>query len=239
MRLRLSWQALAVGVGTLSVGLGLGVPAAQAAPNVQLTTFAGYGLAAVPASVTASMSFKVPTVTGCTATNSEVAIGAGDVSGTGTAAKVSGAAVAVGCKSGKAFYEAVLTINNKTTLEGAVSAGDTIMASGSMSATKVSVSVKDTTHALSKSASGTGSKPTDVADGMTAVPVATGSTKLLPIPKFGTVGITSALLDGKTPKADSAIAVNMATAATGGTVKILTGALNGTGNGWTETWKHA
>src|SRR5579871_701259 len=170
MRFRLSVPAFAVGLAAASVGLG--APAAQAAPaNVTLTTFAGYGVPTAPATATASMGFKVPTVSGCTSAKSGVAIGAGVTAGTGGTLSVTGAAVVIGCTSGKASYGGVLEIKNKvTTLTVTVSPGDSILLSASLSATKATVSFADSTKHFSKSLTGTGVTPSQVADGMTAVP---------------------------------------------------------------------
>jgi hypothetical protein len=54
---------------------------------------------------------------------------------------------------------------------------------------------------------------------------------------FEKLSIFHATVDGVTPKAAGAVAVNMKTAT--GIVQVRTGALNTTGNAWTEVWKHS
>jgi hypothetical protein len=104
----------------------------------------------------------------------------------------------------------------------------------SVSGTATKATLKDVTQAKSVSKTGVGGTPGEVLDGITNVPSMAGTP--LPIPKFAPVTFSAAKLDGKTPKAAGAVALNLVK---GKTVQILTGALNATGNGWTETFKHA
>jgi hypothetical protein len=225
----------ALAVGLTAVSLGFGAPAAQAAgaANMKSPLFAGYAAApAASGATTASDTFKVPTVSGCTATTSAASSGAAISS---TLKKLWGAGVVLGCKGGKAGYEGTGTIASVTTNLLAVSPGDTITVTASLTASKGSITFADTTKKFSKTLSGAGGTAMYALDGMGAVPTKVGSTTNLPIPNFGKVTFTGAKLNGKTP-ATGGVGVDMVV---GTTVKIVTSALGTGGNTWTETWKHA
>jgi hypothetical protein len=57
------------------------------------------------------------------------------------------------------------------------------------------------------------------------------------IPNFGTATFRSAKVDGKTPEAARASAYNMRTS--GRVLQIATSALNTSGDGWSEIFKHS
>lgn len=225
----------ALAVGLTAVSLGLGAPSAQAAgaANMKSPLFAGFAALPGASATTAGVTFKVPTLSACTATTTAVSSGAA-IAFTGTPAKLWAAGIAMECKSGKAVYEGVITIANVTTNLVAVKPGDTIVVTASLAATKGSATFADGTHKFSKS--GAGGKATYALDGMGAVPIATGSKTDFPIPNFGKLTYTGGTLNGKTPATAPGAAVDMVV---GATTKIVTSALGTGGATWTETWKHA
>lgn len=239
--------ALSACAGAASLLAGLVVPAytAQAAPlaNASSSTNAGYAIVtSVPASASATATFTVPKITGCTASSpaSEAAIVAFIAVNVASKPTASAGFVVIGCNTSTTAkgvtYAGGTYINGvagKTTV--IPKAGDVITATVSESKTATSASLKDVTQAKTVTGKGAGGTPLEVLDGMSNVPGATAGT-VLPIPDFAPVPFSKALLDGKTPKAAGATAFNLVK---GKTVQILTGALNSTGNGWTETFKHA
>ena len=241
----------ALAATTLVVGVGLSAASADAAPlNTSSTTQAGYALmSSLPATTSTTATFVVPKVTNCTASSptSTVAADAQVMTGTGEASGY----LLIGCNyptkatgPGVSYSAGDYILNNGTTTTGNLStapkAGDTLLVTVSVTATKSTVTVKDVTTSISvmKSHATTGAA-TEVFDGISNVPVnptngCTG-TGACPVPHFGTMTFSAAKEDGKTPKAARATALNLVK---GTTVQILTGALNSTGNGWTETFKH-
>jgi hypothetical protein len=250
MKHRITMAAFA-GAATLVVGLSIPALSAQAGPlaNTPSTTQAGYGVSksAFPASTT--VKFKVPTVTGCTSTShtSEVAVTASVTATLPTSIpNIDAAFLAIACNGPSpdpagVFYSAGDYVNDAvgpTTLLPA--AGDTLVATVTVSATKTTVTIKDVTQA--KTATATGTTPTGetgikVFAGMSNIPnPPTSTTTFWPITHFGKVKFSAAKLDGATPMAAGATAFDLVK---GTTTQISTGALNLTGNGWTATFKHS
>jgi hypothetical protein len=205
--------------------------------NAQSVGQAGYEITTAPASSSASASFTVPTVTGCTSKLTGIGAGSLIFTGSGSTASASGVLVFIVCQSGSPLYQAQGIVNGTATaFSVAVAPGDAVSTSVSVTATKTKVTFKDTTKAFSKSLSGAGAVPAVVLDGIDSLVNSSTGVKL-PIPKFGTINYSAAKEDGKTPKAAAATAVDMTT--TAHKLQILTGALSTAGNAWTETFKHA
>jgi hypothetical protein len=242
MKRRLAAAGLA-GAALSLAGFVLPMTAASAAPtsalsparfaNSTTTGQAGYFVLKPPKSSSATDTFKVPTVTGCTSTAKAIAPGAYIF----TATTVTGAEVVVGCSSGAPVYFGELTVNGAgTATVFTPKPGDTIVATVSVSATASKATLKDVTQAKSKTISAAvGGVPADVLVGMDSL--VNSSNVQYHVPKFSTVTFTAAKEDGKTPKLANAVAYNMQTS--GGVLQILTSALKTTAlNSFTETFKH-
>jgi hypothetical protein len=139
------------------------------------------------------------------------------------------------------FYSAGDYVNDAvgpTTLLPA--AGDTMVATVTVTGTKTTVTIKDVTTAMTAADTGTtpaGETGIKVFDGMSNIPnPPTSTTTFWPITNFGKVKFSAAKLDGVTPMAAGATGFNLVS---GSTTQISTGALNLTGNGWTATFKHS
>jgi hypothetical protein len=205
--------------------------------NSQSVGQAGYEIRPAPASSSASASFKVPTVTGCTSTFTAVAPGSFIFTGTASAPSISGATVLVACNAGAPLYQATAIVNRTATpLTVTVAAGDVITTSVTVTKTKVTVVFADTTKHFTKTVTGTGAVPAVVLDGIDTL---VQGTTPLPVPKFSPISFSKGKEDGKTPKAAGAIAVDLVTATTPKVIRVLTSALGTTGDSWTETFKHA
>jgi hypothetical protein len=232
------------GAASLVAGLALSVYPAQAAPlaNPTSTTNAGWALASsLPASVSAADTFTVPKIT-CTPTSpasdvSTLAFIAVTVNAMTTA---SAGYIVMGCNTSASTpgvtYSGGTFINGMAGTAGLTpKAGDVMTATVSESSKATKATLTDVTQAKTVTGTGKGGTPLEVLDGMANIPGSTAGT-FLPIPKFAPITFSAAKLDNKTPKAAGAVALNLVK---GKTVQILTGPLNATGNGWTETFKHA
>jgi Peptidase A4 family len=223
----------AVGVSVVPAGAGGAsqyAPAANATSRVE----AGYALRPAPAKASASTTFSVPKLA-CPATGLlGVAPGAFIFTGSGSAASLSGATVFVVCQSGSTFYQAETIVNGRrTALPVSAARGDKIVASVSVSTTKVSVTLNDTTRHLSYTLTGTGNMPAQVLDGIDALD--SGSTQL-GVPNFGSLGFSASTIDGKTLVAAAARALDRSSLTH---LQIKTGARDATGTRFTETYKHS
>ena len=246
MNRRIAMTGLA-GAAAALLGLGLPLQSAIAAPaphllhlalaipaNSTSTAQAGYAVTTVPASSSAFAKFKVPAITGCTGTTTVTGISTGVFDFSSTSGTF--ASVFVVCNAGTPLYQATVFVNGVQTAATWVPApGNLISVSVSMSATASRATVKDITlnKSLSKSATA-GATPAAVIDGMDAL--VSGTTQL-PVPNFGKIAFSAGKIDGVTPKAAAAFAVDMKTS--GGILQIHTGTLNVAGNGWSEFFKHA
>jgi len=211
------------------MGLLVAIPAsaAQAAhPRSRLA--AGYVLRAAPASSTASATFKVPKLS-CTATTTGVGAGASIVTSSGVAA----ASIAVlACFLGSPLYTVAVEVGSNSPASTITpKAGDTISVKVSSSAASSRATITDVTQNKSQSVSGGGHKNAKTVLGMAA------DSAQVPVSNFGTVRFSAGRIDGKAVRASGAIAVDMANGAN--VLQVLTGALNSTGAGWSETFKHA
>jgi len=232
------WTAV---VGGVLVVLGLsaqavsGVPAGAnpsplAATNPQSAGVAGYYLAPPPAAASAGDTFMVPNLT-CTSTTTGVTFGAFIVVVVGEGPI---ADVLAQCQGGVAVYSGVVEVNSTTTITSFTpKAGDTMRASVAESPTGATATLRDVTQAKSKSVSTTtGATNSYLEDGAYW---AYSGTNLLPVPNFGKVRISGATIDGATPSAAGAIAVDRVD--DGGRVQIHTGPLNAAGNAWNLVFK--
>jgi hypothetical protein len=249
MKRSLGWIALS-GAALTAVAMGMpqasaqsrhvGVPTLRVV-NPTTTQAAGYAIqgAAVPASASASDSFKVPALNCTTTPGSGVGLAAVIATGTTAAPSATFGAVFALCDTSTGttpVYEAAVVVNGTQTVATfAPAVGDKISVAASETATSAKAMVKDVTQAksLTKSAA-VGATNMAVLDGMVAVP---NGTTLMPIPNFGTEHFTSGKIDGTTVMAAGAFAVDMKSS--GGVLQIHTGALNATtGNAWSEIFKH-
>jgi hypothetical protein len=233
--------AVTVGVAMAAVGLSASpVQAATAshfaaAANVTSPGQAGYVLRPAPATSSASTTFSVPGLT-CPASGLlGVAPGAFVFTGSGTTASLSGAGVFLVCQNGATIYQAEAIVNGAgTPLAVTVAKADVITTTVSVSATKVSVTLKDTTKHFTKTLTGSGATPNEVLDGIDSL--TSGGTQL-GVPNFGKVAFSNSSIDGKTLKAAAAKALDMVS--TTHVLKIKTGTLDATGKKFTDTYKHA
>jgi hypothetical protein len=141
---------------------------------------------------TASTDITVPTVTGCTKSDRQIAFGplVEDSSGDGADSFIE-----VGCKGGKATYAVgALVFSTFTIFSTTVSPGDSISLSAAMNATSTSATVDDTTTGFNQTISGAGHTAAYGYVGSFAA--FKGGTKPLHVPDFGTVSFTSAEVDG-------------------------------------------
>ena len=240
MRRRVTtWTAVLSGV-TLVLGLPAlavsGVPAgATSSPlatnNPQSAGIAGYYLAPPPASASARDTFMVPTLT-CTSTSTGVAFGSFIIVTTVGEGPI--AEVLAECQGGVAVYSGAVEVNATTTITSFTPrARDTMRASVAESPTGATATLRDVTQATSKSVSTTtGATNSIVEDG--TYWDHSGAT-LLPVPNFGKVKISGATIDGVTPNAAGAFAVDRVD--DGNRVQIHTGLLNAAGKSWTEVFK--
>jgi hypothetical protein len=252
MKIRTTITALA-GAATLVVSLGLPAYSAQAAPaNTKSTTQAGYGVSKSAFPASATVKFKVPTVTATACPpgpTSEVAVTSSvraTLPGTPPIPNIDAAFLVIICNGPSpdpagVIYSAGAYLNDvadATTLTPAP--GDTLSATVTVSATKTTVTIKDVTKAMTVTDTGTtpaGETGIKVFDGMSNIPnPPTSTTTFWPITNFGKVNFSGAKLDGVTPLVAHATAFNLFM---GTITQISTGALNLTGNGWTATWKHS
>jgi hypothetical protein len=113
--------------------------------------------------------------------------------------------------------------------------GDLISVTVSVSKIATIAAITDVTQATSQSQSGPGASNVSLvgvgveADGTSGTPAY--------LADFGKLRIFKAAIDGVTPMAAGAVAVNMKTYNTG-ILQVRTGALNTTGNAWNEVWKN-
>ena len=230
-----------IGAAAAIIGLWLPVSSATAAVggarfasnNTDNTGVAGYVLAPAGASASGKAKFTVPTIKGCTSTDSGVAF----ASLIFTKKSVTGAGVFAECSSGSPVYAAVLVVNGTSTVASFTPApGDVIKVKTAETATTSTVKLTDVTQAMTAKDSGTGGKKLVVLDGIDAL-VDSSTGDQLPVPKFGTATYSGGEIDGATVAASGATAYDMETS--GGVLQIQTGALNGSGNGWTETFIHS
>jgi hypothetical protein len=116
--------------------------------------------------------------------------------------------------------------------------GDLVKARVSLSPSADVATVDDVTQGLSVSAPLTiGSGPYLFGDGVNTFTCGRIACGPGPVANFDRVRIFSATINGVTPRAAGAIAINMQT--TTGILRVRTGALNAAGNGCTEVWKHS
>jgi hypothetical protein len=239
-----------VGAATATIGFCLPIASANAAVggvrvgglhfgplNATSTGQAGYFDLTPPATGSAVAKFTVPTITGCTATESGIALGNLIFTGSGSTANASGALVFAGCDSGSPFYEGVVVVNGVATVSSFTPApGDKIKAKTKESATAASAKLTDITQAKNTSASATsGAVNSAILDGIDSL-VDTSSGAQLAVPNFGIANFSTGKMDGLTVGAAGATAYDMN--ATGSQVQITTSALTG-GKAWTETFVHS
>jgi hypothetical protein len=246
------WMTRFAVLGAAAAVIGLCVPAATANAatggarfgvrlvfnNGTSTSAAGYVITTPPASASAVVKIVVPTITGCTGSStsgvtSGIALGVFDFT---SAPSISGAFEEAVCYDGAPAYAGVLVVNGTATQTSFTPGpGDKIKVKVSESASATSVKLTDVTTSQTAHTSGAGGTNADVLDGIDALESTSGSQ--LPNPDFGTMTYSGGKIDGVTVSAAGATGINEQTS--GGTLQILTSALNSGGNGWTEKFKHA
>jgi hypothetical protein len=113
--------------------------------------------------------------------------------------------------------------------------GDLISVSVSASKLTTRAAITDVTQATSQSISGPGASSVTLVG--VGVEAEDNSGTPAYLADFGKLRIFRATIDGVTPTAAGAVAVNMKTYT--GVLQVRTRALNTAGNAWTEVWKHS
>jgi hypothetical protein len=145
--------------------------------------------------------------------------------------------VFVACIKGKETLQTLLQVNSKSnTTTLAMKAKDKITVSVSQTSTSAKVVVTDLTTKGTQSMTGAGGKDSTSNIGTNAITIGGAS---VGNPKFGTLTYSSDRTNGAAIGTLPHTAYNEATATTGGTLRILTSALNTAGNSFTATYKHA
>jgi hypothetical protein len=255
-------RVLAVGVvaasvavgGVFGVGSAVAVPlAAGALPNQNV---AGYSLAlrSVPSTLSVSGQFLVPAVSSCGASESGVAFWAATATGGGQSAlggaDIDETGVLVQCKGGVPVYQGFTSVEGTySSLPVAVAAGDRITVAvsttGSGGVGAVTATFQDATRSYSTAQTGTNKhfecpRNLPCAGALGAVLTQNSMGQPLPIPAFGHVAFSHALLGGQTPAAATPTQLRWDNLVNpSGTLQIATSKLNTAGNGWTERFKHA
>lgn len=231
-------------VGSLTGVFALGAVAfvANAAPSSAATAtsssndLAGYLKSSPPASASAAVRFRVPTIT-CSgsAPISELLDGAAVVGLTLVTPKTTAGEVIEKCQGTSASYSAVVDVAGTGRSASFTPApGDVISVAASMSASASSVTIKDVTTKKSDHATGGGTTNTDVFDGLTVG--FNSSNNPYPIPTFSSVSFSGAKIDGATVAASGATAYNLVNSSN--MLQIKTGALGTLGNAWKATFEH-
>jgi hypothetical protein len=141
---------------------------------------------------TASTNLTVPTVTGCTKADRQIAFGPLVENSSGDGAD---SFIEVGCKSGKATYAVgALAFSTLTIFATTVRPGDSISLSAAMNATSTTATVDDTTTGFNQTVSG--AADTAAYGYVGSFPVYKSGPKPLHVPDFGTVSFTSAEVNG-------------------------------------------
>ncbi len=238
LRLSVGGLAIFLGVTQLSV-TSVG---ASSIPTIYSATNAGYNLNRPEASGSVSGSFKVPTISGCTAAYRAVAVG---VVADASNGHLANPFLVIGCRHGSPLYRVEFNMSGTLSFPVAtVSAGDKIALSASMTTSSANATFTDTTTGFSKTMSGPGGSAMDHFLGTGAVhnPPLTGV--LLGVPQFATFSITSARIDGATIgtyTTDSGfsrfVRTSNGSAPPGGTVQVLPGAVHPQSFGM--DWQHS
>jgi hypothetical protein len=237
---------LCIGLFTSASVLALGpvvTPAgATGLPTYYTTETSGYAVYSAttpPAHVSAQ--FKVPTVSGCTATDRQIAAGAEVQDSGGAGASVF---LKLGCHAGKTIYQGEFNVfGTLAVVTGSIKPNNLISVSGSMSATATKVTFTDKTTGVTKSVSGKGDVAAyaSVTAGPIHEPPVTGV--LLGVPKFTTLTFTSVQVNGANLGTYTSatglyefIRTTNGSAPPSGTIQILPGAV-GTAS-FSLVWKH-
>jgi hypothetical protein len=220
-----------------------------AGANATSQYFAGYQANATAAPISTSGKFRLPPLSCATSAhnlsspdiiiNLPVGLLMGSFLSTSTSLESDTdwgfAAVFENCK-GAPYYVTFLCLgwntqypNCQTTFNP--NSGDLMKVTISASPTASNASVTDVTRAESSSLSGPGASNLRLV-GVGVAPFI----HTVPVFNFGKLRIFHATMDGVTPKAAGAIAVNENSA---GILQVRTSALNTAGNAWTEVWKHS
>ena len=207
----------------------LGGEATLRPTNSTNTGFAGY--VAAPTGISAaSAKFVLPTIT-CPNSTGNYGVAPGVfLSGTSV---FTGGGVEAACSAGVVSYTVAIILNGTETKSFAGTPGDTYSVSVSETTTASKVTVKDVTHVASKTSTGAGGAVTQTQLGDDSIDfngVQGG------VPTFTSNAFKAGKIDAGTVGAASPTAFNMVNSSN--VVLILTGALNTTGNGWKETFKH-
>jgi hypothetical protein len=227
---RLSLTALGSACAAIIVSGVTGV--ASGLPATSSPTEAGYTATVSGSTFVLKTQLTVPTLT-CSTTQAGIQAGAYLENATST----TGGAIDLACSGRSAAFQAVATINNTPTVltKLTIAAGDAISITVSVSATATTVVVVDTTKTTRESLSGTGSAPTHLLVGDTAVAASGGGN--LAVPSFVKIRFKGTLLITVDLGASSPTAVNMVNAAS--VVQITAGKLSTAGTAFSTIFDHS
>jgi hypothetical protein len=238
MRLQVIAVRISAGVVFASAALWTGTVPAHAdglrisvRANATSHDYAGFELLkSQTPDASATTTFTAPQVT-CTRTTSGIIVGSGVFSGPHT---ISASGVSVGCEGGVVGFAGLVVINGTvTTLPVSPHPGDQISTKVSVNPGTTQVTFTDATQNFTQTLTGPGANATEVANGIDAV----RTPQVLPVPKLRKITFSATSINGRTIRAAGGVAVDRMDSA--GHLQIHTGKLNGTGDGFTETFKHS
>jgi hypothetical protein len=238
MRRGAVWGGVAIGAAVSVAMIAPPADATSSAParavNAAVNGQAGYELLKPGASTSASVTFKVPALK---CTSALAGIGLGATVFTGKQGLPTSSNVFATCQSGKSVYYAALEANGGATVFATFSpqAGDTVAVSVAESTTASRLTIKDLNQGKSKAISGGGGADSFILLGIDRL--ANNKGVRIPIPNFGTTGFSKGKEGDRTPKAAGAIAVNCENSSR--VVQVFTAPLGGTGDSWSEAFRHS
>jgi hypothetical protein len=245
---RMPALAITIGAAVMAPVLGLAVPAQAAATGhggsgpaaaqartpsaINSTGFAGYQATVTAGSATSSAAqYKLPKLS-CTSADRGITPVAGVEVNNKTS--YSAAFVFTGCQTGKAVYFPALVVSgNEVNYTTAFHAGDVIKVTTKVTTTGTTVSVADTTTAVTKKRTGAGASASAAYVGDSDWTV---NGVILGVPSFGTLSFTSCSIDGKSLAASHPAEYQRVN---GTTIQITTGALSSAGTAFATHFKHS
>ena len=208
-----------------------GRAASSARNNTSSGAQAGYEVTPTPTTASAGAHWTVPTVT-CTTTGEGMAPGT-FLFESSNGAPV-GVTVLIDCSSGSPTYTAYfIGPSGVVASTVAVSAGDSLQSSVTQSANATTGTLKDTTTKTHQSFSDTGGTPGYAFLGIDTL---FNGTNTIPVPTFTNDPFSHALMDGMTPAAAGATALDLSINPP--KINIKTSGLNTAGNKFKEVFKH-
>ncbi len=236
-------KALLVAAGLVAPLLLSASPAAASGlPTYYSTTNSGYAVySATTPPARVSAQFRVPTISGCTATDRQIALGV-DTQDKGGAG--GNPFLKFGCHASKAFYQGEFNwFGTLVLLSATIKPNDVISVSSSMSSAGTKATFADRTTGFTKTLSGKGLLAAygSVDAGPIHEPPLTGV--LLGVPKFTTLTFTNVQVNGANLGTYTSasglyefIRTTNGSAPPSGTVQILPGAVGAAS--FSLVWKH-